>query len=542
MLGFLGRWAGSKGMVKVPNLIGLSKQEAIDALTAAGLINSVNTETETSNSSLHGKAHQQSKNADELVDYETEIEFSHYKYVAAPVAPVAAPTAPYAAPQAPSPTPAPAPAPSAPPPTTGTVYMTYCYSGSAYSDTFTVDENNIIVQNISEACAAYSSLFANLGATDFRCSTSSMPALPTNCEPAPTAPVPAPTAPVAPTEVWYCTLRDADCGVVYYETDQNEANYDPCIRCSKTSYPTAAGCSGCGTVPVAPTAPTAPSPTPTAPTAPVAPTWYCTTSVQCGGVGNCSYSTSSSNVSASGSGYSTQCLTSGYGSCQSTTCTSVPTAPVSSPTAPTAPVAAPTAPVAAPTAPVAAPTAPVAAPTAPVAAPTAPVFGGCIFGETLISTVDENNNTLLIPAQDIQVGTRVWGATFDESVDESIINPYAWSSETITNMQRVATLIANVTVKTVSATMTINNDIAKKFSLEQGIFTKRDGIYTYRTTADLIVGDTILTFNENLGIFVETPVESIEIDNNPAVVYKFDAEPTDTLIAGNILVHNRKVY
>ncbi len=530
MLGFLGRWAGSKGMVKVPNLIGLSKQEAIDALTAAGLINSVNTETETSNSNLHGKAHQQSKNADELVDYETEIEFSHYKYVAAPVAPVAAPTAP-----APAPTPAPAPAAPYTPPTAPVVAPIEAWRASGCCNGTPVYGSSIAssataLDNLDAQCPDLVSPRYLVFGTEYQA---------VDCTVAPTAPAPAPAAPVAAPEVWYCTLRDADCGVVYYETDQNEANYDPCIRCSKTSYPTAAGCSGCGTVPIAPTAPTAPVPAPAAPVAPVAPTWYCTTSVQCGGAGNCSYSTSSSNVSASGSGYSTQCLTSGYGSCQSTTCTSVPTAPVSSPTAPTAPVAAPTAPVAAPTAPVAAPTAPVAA---PVAAPTSPVFGGCIFGETLISTVDENNNTLLIPAQDIQVGTRVWGATFDESVDESIINPYAWSSETITNMQRVATLIANITVKTVSATMTINNDITKKFSLEQGIFTKRDGIYTYRTTADLIVGDTILTFNENLGIFVETPVESIEIDNNPAVVYKFDAEPTDTLIAGNILVHNRKVY
>lgn len=47
-------------------------------------------------------------------------------------------------------------------------------------------------------------------------------------------------------------------------------------------------------------------------------TWYCTESYPGGGVGNCGYSTSTFNNSASGSGYSRTCSTSGYPSCQST--------------------------------------------------------------------------------------------------------------------------------------------------------------------------------------------------------------------------------
>lgn len=53
-------------------------------------------------------------------------------------------------------------------------------------------------------------------------------------------------------------------------------------------------------------------------------TWYCTESYNGGGVGNCGYSTSTFNNSASGSGYSRSCSTSGYPSCQSTN----PAAPV----------------------------------------------------------------------------------------------------------------------------------------------------------------------------------------------------------------------
>jgi len=55
-------------------------------------------------------------------------------------------------------------------------------------------------------------------------------------------------------------------------------------------------------------------------TAPPPPTttWYCTESYPGGGVGNCGYSTSTFNNSGSGSGFSRTCSTSGYPSCQST--------------------------------------------------------------------------------------------------------------------------------------------------------------------------------------------------------------------------------
>ena len=51
--------------------------------------------------------------------------------------------------------------------------------------------------------------------------------------------------------------------------------------------------------------------------------WKCTTSVQCAGTGNCGTSESASDVSASGTGYSTQCIynnTGAYPACQSTNC------------------------------------------------------------------------------------------------------------------------------------------------------------------------------------------------------------------------------
>ena len=49
--------------------------------------------------------------------------------------------------------------------------------------------------------------------------------------------------------------------------------------------------------------------------------WYCTTSSPGAGIGNCGQTTSATNTSGSGSGYSTSCSTSGYPACQSTNVT-----------------------------------------------------------------------------------------------------------------------------------------------------------------------------------------------------------------------------
>jgi hypothetical protein len=65
-----------------------------------------------------------------------------------------------------------------PPAQTGTAYISYCLNGVATQDTFTVDENNLQVTDINQACATYNSLLSGLGATSINCSITSMPALP----------------------------------------------------------------------------------------------------------------------------------------------------------------------------------------------------------------------------------------------------------------------------------------------------------------------------------------------------------------------------
>jgi hypothetical protein len=85
-------------------------------------------------------------------------------------------------------------------PTTGTVYLSYCFDGTPTQESYLVDENNIIVQNINQACAAYTSVLQGLNppATSISCSIVSQPAAPASC---PTTPTPVTPTPVTPTPV-----------------------------------------------------------------------------------------------------------------------------------------------------------------------------------------------------------------------------------------------------------------------------------------------------------------------------------------------------
>ena len=86
MLGIGGKFAGAKGMVAVPDLSNKTPDEALALLQAAGLKRSGLGSASTSNSGLNNKVFQQSVSAGYLVDYETEISYDYYYYVA-PAAP-----------------------------------------------------------------------------------------------------------------------------------------------------------------------------------------------------------------------------------------------------------------------------------------------------------------------------------------------------------------------------------------------------------------------------------------------------------------------
>jgi len=81
MLGIIGRFGSSKGMVLVPNLSGLTTAAATSAILNAGLKFSGSSTSTTSSSSLGDKVFSQSIASGTLVEYETAISFGNYVYV-----------------------------------------------------------------------------------------------------------------------------------------------------------------------------------------------------------------------------------------------------------------------------------------------------------------------------------------------------------------------------------------------------------------------------------------------------------------------------
>jgi hypothetical protein len=77
----------AKGMVKVPQLVGLLKNVAITTITNSGLKNVGDSSIVTSDSQLDNKVASQVPVADTLVDYDTDVTFFYYTYVAPPFFP-----------------------------------------------------------------------------------------------------------------------------------------------------------------------------------------------------------------------------------------------------------------------------------------------------------------------------------------------------------------------------------------------------------------------------------------------------------------------
>jgi hypothetical protein len=169
-----------------------------------------------------------------------------------------------------------------------------------------------------------------------------------------------------------------------------------------------------------------------------------------------------------------------------------------------------------------------------------PVRGACIDQDTPIATVGPNGSVLLKPAKAIKAGDEVFAASWDELVDESFGTPYDDPSPTLTNVARVTTTISSVRGSQRSTTVHFNNNLSKRFSLEEQILIKKDGMYQFVVSGQVVVGDRLIEMSENT--FVETLVTSVDLINEDRTVYTFDCEPTDTIIAGSIVCHNLKYF
>jgi serine/threonine-protein kinase len=82
-----GFWAASKGMVLVPNIVGQTTTNATTAIIAAGLLNSGNSTTSTSNAGLNGQVASQDPAALTKVSYQSNVSYISYVYTAPPPPP-----------------------------------------------------------------------------------------------------------------------------------------------------------------------------------------------------------------------------------------------------------------------------------------------------------------------------------------------------------------------------------------------------------------------------------------------------------------------
>lgn len=164
----------------------------------------------------------------------------------------------------------------------------------------------------------------------------------------------------------------------------------------------------------------------------------------------------------------------------------------------------------------------------------------CIDQDTPISTVGLNGAIVMKAAKAIIAGDQVYAAQWSELVDESFGTPFDDPSPTFTNPELVVTTISSVQASTRSTTVYFNNNMSKRFSLEEQILVKRDGYYQFVVSGQVLVGDALIEVSGNT--FSEAYVTDVTLVNEDRVVYTFDCEPTDTLIAGNMIVHNMKAF
>jgi len=146
-----------------------------------------------------------------------------------------------------------------------------------------------------------------------------------------------------------------------------------------------------------------------------------------------------------------------------------------------------------------------------------------------------------VPAKDIKIGDTVVGVSWNELTSETEQDPATWSATSATEMKTVPTTIRNIIPSIKDITIYFNENTTKRFSLEQTVLVKRNETYMFISTGTVEVGDIIVEKVENQG-FVETRVDSINTIDETRNVYQFDAAPIDVLLAGDIVVHNLKMF
>ena len=166
----------------------------------------------------------------------------------------------------------------------------------------------------------------------------------------------------------------------------------------------------------------------------------------------------------------------------------------------------------------------------------------CIDQDTPIACVTEDGGLIWKKASDVNIEDKIWSATWDGLDSEFISDPFSWSSDSIDNIKLVISEISNIIASTKDVTLIVNKDNEKRFSLEQTILIKRNDKFFFATTGVLEIGDIIVERLDDSGQFEQIFVSDLEIIDEQRTVYEFDAAPNDILIAGGLIVHNKKIF
>jgi hypothetical protein len=164
----------------------------------------------------------------------------------------------------------------------------------------------------------------------------------------------------------------------------------------------------------------------------------------------------------------------------------------------------------------------------------------CIDQDTLIQVIGENNSIEFKAAKDIVVGEKIWSISWDglldESVDPSASTVYPGVLETVS---RVSSEIIAIEASVKEKTLFFNGDTGKRFTEGEKILVKRDNTHIFIEAEKVLTTDAIFQAEE-FGM-TSIPVTSIEYIEETRNVFKFNAFPVDTIIAGDMVVHNSKV-
>ena len=111
--------------------------------------------------------------------------------------------------------------------------------------------------------------------------------------------------------------------------------------------------------------------------------------------------------------------------------------------------------------------------------------------------------------------------------------------ENLQGVQRVKSQIVQIEPSVKDRTIYFNGDKNKRFTAEEKVLIKRLNSHIFVEAKTITMDDYI--FEATDSGMVATPVTGIDYIEETRDVFKFNAFPVDTIIAGNMVVHNSKV-